>query len=217
MKVQVVEKILSANDQLAADNQRLFDAHGVLAVNVMASPGAGKTSLIERTIEALGDRLRVGVVDGDLASTIDADRIAKLGVPSVQINTGGACHLDANMIRNALAQLELDDIDILFMENVGNLVCPTGFALGEQLKIMISSTPEGDDKPYKYPGMFSAVDALLLNKIDLLPLLDFDMDYFRRGVEALNPDVAFFAVSCKTGQGFDAWIAWLSAAEARQA
>ena len=216
MKVSVVENIMGANEQIAVHNRALFDEKSVFAANVMAGPGAGKTSLLERTIEALGDRLRVGVIDGDLASTIDADRIARLGVPAVQINTGGVCHLDANMVRNALARLSLDDIDLLFMENVGNLVCPTGFALGAHLKVMISSTAEGADKPYKYPGMFSAVDVLVLNKIDLLPLLDFDMHYFRRGVEALNPNVAFFTLSCRTGEGIDAWVDWLLAERERR-
>jgi len=205
LKVQVVKDILSANEQIALENRRLFDEKGVFVLNVMAAPGAGKTSLIERT----RDRLRIGVIDGDVASTIDADRIARLGIPAVQINTGGACHLDANMVRSALPKLSLDETDLLFIENVGNLICPTGFALGEHLKVMIASTPEGDDKPYKYPGMFTAVDVLVLNKVDLLPLLEFDMDYFRRGVEALNPDVAFFPVSCKTGEGIEEWAEWL--------
>lgn len=195
MKVQVVKDILSANEQIAQENRRLFDEKGIFVLNIMAAPGAGKTRLIERTIEALRDRLHIGVIDGDVASTIDADRIARLGIPAVQINTGGACHLDANMVRVALPRLPLDETDLLLIENVGNLICPTGFALGEHLKVMISSTPEGDDKPYKYPGMFSAVDVLVLNKVDLLPLLEFDLDYFRRGVEALNPDVAFFPLS----------------------
>jgi hydrogenase nickel incorporation protein HypB len=210
VRVQVVEDILSANEQIALTNRRLFDEKGVFVLNIMAAPGAGKTSLIERTIEALRDRLRIGVIDGDVASTIDADRIARLGIPAVQINTGGACHLDANMVAAALPRLPLDGIDLLLIENVGNLICPTGFALGEYLKVMIASTPEGDDKPYKYPGMFSAVDVLLLNKVDLLPLLEFDLDYFRRGVEALNPDVTFFPVSCKTGEGVSEWTRWLA-------
>lgn len=205
MKVQVVKDILSANEQIAQENRRLFDEKGVFVLNIMAAPGAGKTRLIECTIEALRDRLHIGVIDGDVASTIDADRIARLGIPAVQINTGGACHLDANMVRVALPRLPLDETDLLLIENVGNLICPTNFALGEHLKVMISSTPEGDDKPYKYPGMFSAVDVLVLNKVDLLPLLEFDLDYFRRGVEALNPDVAFFPVSCKTGEGVPEW------------
>ncbi len=205
MKVEIVKNILSANEQIAHENRRLFDEKGIFVLNIMAAPGAGKTSLIERTIEVLRDRLRIGMIDGDVASTIDADRIARLGIPAVQINTGGACHLDANMVRVALPRLPLDETDLLLIENVGNLICPTGFALGEHLKVMIASTPEGDDKPYKYPGMFSAVDVLVLNKVDLLPLLEFDLDYFRRGVEALNPDVAFFPVSCKTGEGVPEW------------
>jgi hydrogenase nickel incorporation protein HypB len=209
MKVQVVEDILSANEQLALKNRRLFDEKGVFVVNIMAAPGAGKTSLIECMIEALRGRARFAMVDGDVASTIDADRIARQGVPAVQINTGGACHLDANMIATALPSLSLDEIDVLLIENVGNLICPTGFDLGAHLKVMIASTPEGDDKPYKYPGMFTAVDALLLNKVDLLPLLDFDMDYFRHGVEVLNPEVSFFPVSCKTGEGVQEWTEWL--------
>ncbi len=211
MQVQIVQNILSANEQIAQENRRLFDARGLLVLNVMASPGAGKTSFIERTIKALRDRLRIGVIEGDIASSIDADHIARLNIPAVQINTGGACHLDANMIRGALPKLPLGETDLLLIENVGNLVCPTDFALGEHLKVLIASTPEGNDKPYKYPGMFSAVDALVLNKVDLLPLLDFDLDNFRRGVEALNPDVAFFPVSCKTGEGIQFWAEWLLA------
>ena len=209
MKVQIVKDILSANEQIAQENRRLFDEKGIFVLNIMAAPGAGKTSLIECIIESLRGRLRIGMIDGDVASTIDADRIARMGIPAVQINTGGACHLDANMVRVALPRLSLDGTDLLLVENVGNLICPTGFALGENLKVMIASTPEGADKPYKYPGMFSVVDVLMLNKVDLLPLLDFDLDYFRRGVEALNPDVAFFPISCKTGEGVQEWVDWL--------
>ncbi|MBL7065409.1 MAG: hydrogenase nickel incorporation protein HypB [Anaerolineae bacterium] len=209
MKVEIVKDILSANEQIAQENRRLFDEKGVFVLNVMAAPGAGKTSLIECTIEPLQDRLRIGVIEGDVASTIDADRIARLGIPVVQINTGGTCHLDANMVRVALPRLPLNETDLLLIENVGNLICPTAFALGEHLKVMIASTPEGDDKPYKYPGMFSIVDVLALNKVDLLPLLEFDLDYFHRGVEALNPDVAFFSISCKTGEGVQEWVDWL--------
>ena len=209
MKVQIVKDILSANEQIAQENRRLFDEKGIFVLNIMAAPGAGKTSLIECIIESLRGRLRIGMIDGDVASTIDADRIARMGIPAVQINTGGACHLDANMVRVALPRLSLDETDLLLVENVGNLICPTGFALGENLKVMIASTPEGADKPYKYPGMFSVVDVLMLNKVDLLPLLDFDLDYFRRGVEALNPDVAFFPISCKTGEGVQEWVDWL--------
>jgi hydrogenase nickel incorporation protein HypB len=211
MQVQVVQNILGANERIAQENRQWFDAKGILVLNVMASPGAGKTSFIERSIGALQGQLRISVIEGDLASTLDADRIARLNTPAVQINTGGACHLDANMIRSALPSLPLDATDLLVIENVGNLVCPTDFALGEHLKVLVASTPEGDDKPYKYPGMFSAVDVLVLNKVDLLPLLDFDLDNFQRGVRALNPRAALFPVSCKTGEGIKAWVEWVLA------
>ena len=208
-RVPVVEQILGANDQLAAVNRAQLDQAGVLGVNLMASPGAGKTSLITSTIKALKDELAIAVVDGDLASTIDADRVAALGVPSVQINTGGTCHLDAAMIKGALPQLPLDDLDLLILENVGNLVCPAAFSLGVHLNALIASVPEGDDKPYKYPPMYRGVDVLVLNKIDVLEAFDFDVDYFRRGVEALNSDLVFFSLSCKTGEGMDDWLKWL--------
>jgi hydrogenase nickel incorporation protein HypB len=208
-QVSVVEDILSANDQLAEANRQRFDESGVFAVNVMASPGAGKTSLITRTIEALRDEVRIGAVDGDLASTLDADRFAALDVPAVQINTGGACHLDAVMLQGALPKLDLAGLDLVIIENVGNLICPAAFALGAHLSVLIASVPEGDDKPYKYPVMYRGVDALVLNKIDVLEAFEFDVDYFRRGVEALNPGLAFFPISCKTGEGVDEWLEWL--------
>jgi hydrogenase nickel incorporation protein HypB len=210
MKIPILENILNANDRLAAENQRLLAGKGTLAVNIMSSPGAGKTSLILRTIEALED-VRIGVIEGDIASRVDADTIERLGVPVVQINTGGTCHLDANMVRGSLDQLPLDDIELLLIENVGNLICPTDFALGEAVKVMIPSVPEGDDKPYKYPAMFAAVDAIVVNKVDLLPYLDFDMAAFRKLVTGLNPKVRVFEVSCKTGEGIGEWTDWLAA------
>jgi hydrogenase nickel incorporation protein HypB len=209
VKVPVVEQILSANDQLAVANRSRLDAAGIFGINIMASPGAGKTSLITRTVEALKEEFHIGAVDGDLATTLDADRIAALGVPSVQINTGGACHLDAAMLQSALPQLPLDRLDLLVIENVGNLVCPASFKLGAHRSILIASVPEGDDKPYKYPVMYRGVDAVVLNKVDVLDAFEFDVDYFRRGVEALNSGLAFFPLSCKTGEGLDAWFAWL--------
>jgi hydrogenase nickel incorporation protein HypB len=209
VRVPVVEQILSANDQLAAANRARLDEAGVFAVNVMASPGAGKTSLITRTVEALRDEFRMGAVDGDLATTLDADRIAALGIPTVQINTGGACHLDAAMFQSAMAQLPLAELGLLIVENVGNLVCPASFKLGVHRSVLIASVPEGDDKPYKYPVMYRGVDALVLNKMDVLAAFEFDVDYFRRGVEALNPGLAFFPLSCKTGEGLESWLAWL--------
>jgi hydrogenase nickel incorporation protein HypB len=209
VRVPVVEQILSANDQLAAGNRKQLDAAGIFALNVMASPGAGKTSLITRTVEALRNEFRIGAVDGDIATTLDADRIAALGIPAVQINTGGACHLDAPMLQSALPQLPLTELDLLIIENVGNLVCPATFKLGVHRSVLIASVPEGDDKPYKYPVMYRGVDALVLNKIDVLEAFDFDVDYFRQGVEPLNPGLAFFPLSCKTGQGMEQWLAWL--------
>jgi hydrogenase nickel incorporation protein HypB len=208
-KVPIVEQIMSANDQLAESNQVRLDEAGVLGLNVMASPGAGKTSLITRTVEALRGKVRIGAVDGDIATTIDSDRIAALGIPSVQINTGGACHLDASMLQTAFPQLPLGELDLLIIENVGNLVCPATFKLGTHRSVLIASVPEGDDKPYKYPVMYRGVDALVLNKIDVLDAFDFDVDYFRLGVEPLNPGLAFFPLSCKTGEGLKAWLDWL--------
>jgi len=207
----VVEKILSANDQIALENRKLLDEHGVLAVNVMASPGAGKTSLILGSIEALRGRLRAGVIEGDVAGHVDADKVAETGTPVVQINTGGGCHLDAPQVQSALKQLPLDKIDLLFIENVGNLICPTDFALGEHVNMLIANVPEGHDKPIKYPGMFAAVDALILNKIDLMPYIDFDLEAFRTAVRALNAGAPLFEVSCKTGEGIEEWAEWILA------
>ncbi len=212
MKIPIVENILSANDRLAEENARLLAAEDVLAVNVMASPGAGKTSLIVHTIEALRHRARIGVIEGDVASRVDADTIEALGVPVVQINTGGTCHLDANMVHGSLDQLPLAELDLLLIENVGNLICPTDFALGERIKVMISSIPEGDDKPYKYPAMFAAVQGIVINKIDLLPYVEFDLESFRKLVTGLNSGVQVFEVSCKTGEGIPAWADWLASA-----
>jgi len=208
-RVSVIENILSANDRLAASNRERFDQAGVFAINLMAAPGAGKTSLILRTIEALRDELRLAVIEGDLATSLDADQVAETGVPAVQINTGGSCHLDANMLQLALPKLALDELDLLIVENVGNLVCPAEFKLGVHRNVLIASVPEGADKPYKYPVMYRGVDAVVLNKVDVLPYFDFDVDYFRRGVEVLNPGLAFFPLSCKTGEGVPQWVDWL--------
>ncbi len=210
MKVSVVEGILSANDEIAQQNRQLLDQHGICVMNLMASPGSGKTSLILRTVDALRDCMRIGVIEGDIASTVDADRVAAKGVPVVQINTGGQCHLDAPMIQRALAQLPLPDLDVLIVENVGNLVCPVDFRLGENLNVMIASAPEGDDKPYKYPAIFMAVDAVVINKVDLLPYVHFDVAAFGQLVEGMNPDVRIFEVSCETGQGIEGWAQWVA-------
>lgn len=208
-RVEVVEKILSANDQLALENRKTIDQAGVFALNMMASPGAGKTSLIEATIRGLADQFQLGVIDGDIATSIDADRAAEAGALAVQVNTGGECHLDAVMLKGALAQMDLRAIQLLIVENVGNLICPASFQLGTHASVLIASVPEGDDKPYKYPGMYRGVDALVINKTDLLPYVEFDMDYFRQGVEALKPGLITFPLSCRTKEGVDVWLAWL--------
>lgn len=209
-RVPIVEKILNANDQIALVNRSLLDTQRVFSMNIMASPGAGKTSTILKTIQALAPAIRTGVVEGDTAPvTIDADKITAVGMPAVQINTGGDCHLDAVMLKNGLAQMPLGEIDLLIVENVGNLICPAAFSLGTHLNVLIASIPEGDDKPYKYPAIYRGVDVLIINKIDLLPYVRFNMDYFRQGVEMLNPGLVTFPISCTTGEGVDAWASWL--------
>jgi len=209
-RITVVEKVLSANDRLADENRALLDAKGVFSINLMASPGAGKTSLIERTVKELSGQLKLVVIDGDIATSLDADRAAAAGATALQINTGGECHLDAVMLQNAFTQMDLSAFDLLIVENVGNLVCPISFKLGTHQNILIASIPEGDDKPYKYPAMYQGVDALIINKIDLLPYVNFRMDYFLRGVEILNPGVISFPISCRTGEGLEAWFSWVS-------
>lgn len=209
-RIPLVEKILSANDALAVENRTCLDKANVLALNFMASPGAGKTSLIETTIKALSSKLDIAVIDGDIATSLDADRAAAAGATiAVQINTGGECHLDSVMLAQALPQINLSQTDLLIVENVGNLVCPFSFALGTHKSVLIASIPEGDDKPYKYPGTYRGVDVLVLNKIDLLPYVSFRMDYFRQGVEMLNPGVVTFPISCRTGEGLNAWLTWI--------
>jgi len=210
-RLPVVEKILGANERLAAINRARLDAAGVYSLNFMASPGAGKTSLIEHTVKRLAGQLNIAVIDGDIATSIDADRAAAAGATAVQINTGGECHLDAAMLQDALLQMDLSNIHLLIVENVGNLVCPASFPLGTHHSVLIASTPEGDDKPYKYPGMYRGVDALIINKIDLLPYISFEMDYFRQGVELLNPGLVTLSLSCRTGEGLDAWLDWVKA------
>lgn len=208
MKVKVVTKILEANERIANENRRFFDNAGLYVINLMSGPGAGKTSVLEKTLTpATG--LRIGVIEGDIAGSDDAERIAGCGAPVVQINTGGACHLDANMIYEVLGDLPLQDLDLLVIENVGNLVCPAEFNLGENVKVMVLSIAEGHDKPLKYPLMFQESSALILNKIDLAPYLDVDLEKIRRDASLLNPKLKIFEVSCKTGQGLSEWIAWL--------
>lgn len=209
MEVKVLKNILGANEQLAEKNQRLLEQNGVFALNVMSSPGAGKTSLILETIRRLKDKVRIGVIEGDVSSSVDAEAVSKEGIAVIQINTGGGCHLDANMIGNALNDLPLADIDLLFIENVGNLICPAGFALGEHRKVILSSIPEGDDKPLKYPVMFHEADIVVLNKTDLLPYVKFDSDAFSRALKGINERLKIIPVSCTTGQGLSEWVSWL--------
>jgi len=208
-RIEIVEGILSANDRLAAQNRARLDGVRLFSINIMASPGAGKTSLIEQTACNLGSSMRLAVVEGDLATSLDADRVAAAGARAIQINTGGQCHLDAVMLQGALDQLDLNSFDLLLVENVGNLVCPAAFRLGTHKSVLVASVPEGDDKPYKYPASYQGVDALVINKVDLLPYVSFDMERFRRGVAMLNPALLTFPVSCRTGQGLQAWLDWL--------
>jgi len=209
MEIKVLKDILGANEQMAERNRQLLDSNQVFAVNLMSSPGAGKTSLILETIKRLKGKIRVGVIEGDISSSLDAEAIGKEGVPVVQINTGGECHLDANMTYSALSNMPLQDIELLLIENVGNLICPAEFALGEHRKVLISSIPEGDDKPFKYPLMFHQADAVLINKIDLLPYLKFDTQAFSQAIKGINGEVEIFQISCATSQGIEQWVSWL--------
>lgn len=209
MKVTVLQDIMSANDKIADKNKDLLDKNNVLAINVMSSPGAGKTSLILETIKRLKEKVRISVIEADIASTMDADKIIKAGVAAIQINTGGQCHTDANMFSAALEKLPLADIDLLFLENVGNLVCPAEFRIGTQKNIMLLSIPEGDDKPFKYPLMFSTVDAVVISKMDYLPVSDFNLGQFERVIKGMNQSVRIFCISVKNGDGVADWIKWL--------
>lgn len=209
MIIKLSSKILDANEKIAAENRQMLDKNNIFAVNLMSSPGAGKTSLLEKTITYLKDKVKIGVIAGDISGSDDALRIDKLGIPVVQLNTGGACHLDANMINHALKDLPLNNIRLLFIENVGNLVCPAEFNLGEDIKAMILSLTEGHDKPLKYPLMFQQSFVLILNKIDLKPYIDVSLDKIRKDVLSLNPSIKIFELSCKTDEGIEKWIKWL--------
>jgi hydrogenase nickel incorporation protein HypB len=213
-RVEVLERILDENDRIATANRQTLRAHDVRTVNLMSSPGAGKTTLLERTLAILGERRRVGVLEGDIATSLDADRLAALGATVSLVNTsagfGGECHLDAVMVRAGLGRLPLDDVDLLVIENVGNLVCPAEFDVGEDAKAMIYAVTEGEDKPLKYPVMFRAVDVVVVNKIDLLPYLDVDLDRFFENLRAVNPHVRTISTSARTGEGVDEWCHWLT-------
>jgi hydrogenase nickel incorporation protein HypB len=213
VKKVVLENVLDANDTLARANRDAFDRAGTYTINMMSSPGAGKTALLERTLERLRGELRLGVLEGDVQTTLDADRLARFHIPLVQVNTdpgfGGECHLDANMVRSGLGELPLDDIDILVIENVGNLVCPAEFRVGEDVRVMVYSVTEGEEKPLKYPLMFRSADLVLVNKVDLLQHLEFDLEQFLGNLDAVNPGVGRILTSARTGQGVDEWCEWL--------
>ena len=213
VKKVVLENVLDANDALARANRDAFDRAGTYTINMMSSPGAGKTALLERTLERLRGELRLGVLEGDVQTTLDADRLARFHIPLVQVNTdpgfGGECHLDANMVRYGLGELPLDDIDILIIENVGNLVCPAEFRVGEDVRVMVYSVTEGEEKPLKYPLMFRSADLVLINKVDLLEHLDFDLEQFLGNLDAVNPGVRTVLTSARTGRGVDEWCDWL--------
>jgi hydrogenase nickel incorporation protein HypB len=218
-KVKVVEEALDANNTIAAANRADFDRAAVTVINFMSAPGAGKTTLLERVVANLPG-VRVGVLEGDVQGSMDADRLASLHVPVTQINTdagfGGECHLDANMVRSAISSLPLDDIDLLIVENVGNLVCPAEFRIGEDARVMVSAVTEGEDKPLKYPLMFRACDLVIVNKIDLLPHLDVDLDHLLYNIDQVHPDVERIVLSATTGEGLDAWRDWLTRIASRQ-
>ena len=210
-RVEIVRRIMDSNERVALENRALLDKKGAYGINIMASPGAGKTSVIMETLRRLPPSVRTGVIEGDTAPvTIDSDKMAALGFQVVQSHTCVDCPLDAVMVDLALKKLDLDQLNLVSIENVGNLICPAAFELGTHANVLIASIPEGDDKPYKYPNIYRGLDVLIINKIDLLPYLDFRMDYFSQGVEMLNPGLKTFPLSCKTGEGFDAWIDWLT-------
>jgi hydrogenase nickel incorporation protein HypB len=213
VKKVVQENVLDANDTLARANRDLFDRAGTYTIDMMSSPGAGKTALLERTLDRLRGKLRLGVLEGDVQTTLDADRLARFHIPLVQVNTdpgfGGECHLDANMVRSGLGELPLEDIDVLIIENVGNLVCPAEFRVGEDVRVMVYSVTEGEEKPLKYPLMFRSADLVLVNKVDLLEHLNFDLEQFLGSLDAVNPGVRTVLTSARTGQGIGEWCDWL--------
>ena len=210
MQIDLHKPILDKNDTLAAELRARFAENHVYVVDLLASPGSGKTSTILATIDALRDEFNIAVVEGDIASSVDAEKIKAQGIPAVQINTGGACHLESAMLKRAVDVLDLERLDLIIVENVGNLVCPTDFDLGENAKVMILSVPEGDDKPLKYPGVFQVSDAIILNKVDTLPVFDFDREAFETSVKNLNPQAPIFPIAATKGQGVEEWATWLA-------
>ncbi len=212
IRVPVIENILNANDFVANENRKIFSDQGIFCINIMAAPGAGKTAFILKTIELLKNQIRIGVIEGDTASvTIDSDKVTLAGAPAVQVTTLGECHMDAMMVRKGMEQLPLDSLDLVIIENIGNLICPAEWDLGSHANALIASVPEGDDKPYKYPNIYRGIDVLLVTKTDLIPYVDYNLDRFKSGVELLNPGLITFPTSAKTGEGFKPWAEWLKA------
>jgi len=210
VRIPVVENILNANDFVANENRKIFSDHKIFCINLMAAPGAGKTALIVKTIELLKNEMRIGVIEGDTASvTIDSDKVSLAGAPAVQVTTMGECHMDAMMVRKGMEQLPLDSLDLVIIENIGNLICPAEWDLGPHANALIASVAEGDDKPYKYPNIYRNLDVLLVTKTDLIPYVEYDLERFRTGVELLNPGLITFPTSAKTGEGFEPWLTWL--------
>ncbi|HEX3030417.1 MAG TPA: hydrogenase nickel incorporation protein HypB [Clostridia bacterium] len=210
MEIKVMTNIMDVNEKLAEENREFFRKKNITAVNIMASPGSGKTSTITKVIQNLGESIPISVIEGDIASSIDAEKMEQMGIPVVQINTGGGCHLDAYMIKESAESLNIKEHSLLFIENVGNLICPSVFDLGEEIRLVIASVPEGHDKPYKYVSMFEAADVIVLNKVDLMPYIDFDKESFYKGVRAVNEKAPIFEISCKTGDGVKEFVKWLN-------
>ena len=209
MEIKVIKNILGENDRLAAENQAMFADKKVFVLNFMGSPGAGKTSVLEKTMERLKDKIKMAVIEGDLFTSKDAERIDKYGVPVIQINTAGGCHLDANMVQKTVKEMNLDALDLLVVENVGNLVCPAEFPVGEDARAVVLSVTEGDDKPLKYPLMFKESEIALLNKVDLAPYCNFNMESAKKDITSLHPGIEVLEVSCTKGQGIEEWCDWL--------
>lgn len=208
--INVRQSVFEENNKIAMKNREFFDSLNLFVINLMSAPGAGKTSIIERTIDALKEKFKIGVIEGDITSSIDAEKLEKKGIPTIQLNTGGECHLDANMISQAIENFNFNGLDLIIIENVGNLVCPAEFKVGEDMKVMILSAPEGHDKPKKYPLMFMESSALLINKIDLLPYIDTDINALIKNAKEINPNIQIFKTSAKTGEGIKEWTEWLT-------
>ncbi len=208
--ITIERKVLDKNDELARQNRELFQRHNLFVMNIVSSPGSGKTSILEKTLERLREKIRIAVIEGDVQTDLDAQRVARFGIPTIQIVTNGGCHLDAKLIQNALENLDLSSLDVLIIENVGNLVCPANYDLGEALKVVVASTTEGDDKPLKYPPMFRNASVLIINKVDLVPYVQCSLDALKKNALQINPSLIVFQTSCTTNEGIELWCEWLT-------